>query len=300
MLSGISVVCFASSYGVAVLLEFSRFFVRTGVRNAVMVAFAAAGLFAHTVYLIFLLRQRWELGMPAATWYSGCLILAWALAATYLLTVFGRQKPTSGLLLLPTSLALIAAAHLFPQATGSVRFWALVHGMSLAVGTALVVVGFLAGVMYLVQSYRMKRKLPPRSSFWLPSLEWLQWLNERALYWSIGLVGLGLITGILLNLIRGGREAPIPWSDPVVIASLAWLAWLVSIAIFNALYRPARHGRKVAYETVTGFLFLSVVLGLIRSQPDGHGAERAADTAASVLHRADADPRLPPAEIESP
>ncbi len=218
------------------------------------------------------------------------MILAWALAATYLLTVLSRQKPTCGLLLLPTSLALIAAANLFPQATESVRFWALVHGLSLALGTGLVVVGFLAGVMYLVQSYRLKRKLPPRSSFWLPSLEWLQWLNERSLYWSMALVGLGLITGILLNLIRGGGEAPIPWSDPVVITSFAWLAWLVSIAVFNTVYRPARHGRKVAYETVASFLFLSVVLGIIRLQQVGHGTERNGPNAASVLSSSATNP----------
>mgnify|MGYP000364410308 CR=1 FL=1 len=71
MLSGISVVCFASSYGVAMLLEITRFFVRTGIRNVVMIGFAAAGLFAHSVFLSFLLRDRWQEGLPLATWYAG-------------------------------------------------------------------------------------------------------------------------------------------------------------------------------------------------------------------------------------
>ena len=65
----------------------------------------------------------------------------------------------------------------------------------------------------------------------------------------------------------------IPWSDPVVLASLAWLTWLTSICIFNAVYRPARHGRKIAYETVVSFLFLSLVLGIILLKPSGHGTE---------------------------
>ena len=287
MLSRISVVCFASSYGVATLLELTRFFVRTTIRNAVMIGFAAAGLFAHSVFLGFLVRERWQLGLPLVTWYSGCLILAWALAATYLLTVLSHRRSTAGLLLLPTSLALIAVAHLFPRASGAVRLWSVVHGLSLAVGTALVVIGFLAGVMYLIQSYRLKQKLPPRSPFWLPSLEWLQKLNERALYSSIALLGLGIITGILLNLIRAGKEAVIPWSDPVVLASLVWLAWLISIAVFNAVYRPARHGRKVAYETVVSFLFLSLVLAIILLTPSAHGSDARLD-AAAVFQR----PRL--------
>jgi ABC-type uncharacterized transport system permease subunit len=290
VLSGISVVCFASSYGVAMLLELTRFFIRTGIRNAVMIGFAAAGLFAHSVFLGFLVRGRWQQGLPLTTWYTGCLSLAWAMVAVYLLTVLSHQRSTAGLLLLPTSLALIAASHLFPQASGSVRLWSVVHGLSLAVGTALVVVGFLAGVMYLIQSYRLKNKLPPRSAFWLPSLEWLQRLNERALYSSIALLGVGIITGILLNLIRSGSQAVIPWSDPVVLASLVWLAWLTSIAVFNAVYRPARHGRKVAYETVVSFLFLSLVLGIILLTPSAHGSAAGLGAAAVPQRRPPSQP----------
>ena len=37
--------------------------------------FAAAGLFAHSVFLSFLLRDRWQEGLPLATWYAGCLTL---------------------------------------------------------------------------------------------------------------------------------------------------------------------------------------------------------------------------------
>ncbi len=290
MLSGISVVCFAASYGVTVLLELTRFFVRAQIRNAVMIGFAAAGVFAHSVYLTVLVRQHWAAGQPIGTWYIGCLVLAWVLAVAYLLTVAGHRQPTAGLLLLPTSLALIAAAHLFPQSSGALRVWILIHGLSLAIGTALVVVGFLAGLMYLIQSYRLKHKLPPWSSIWLPSLEWLQKLNERALYSSIALAGLGLGIGVLLNLIRAGSETVIPWSDPVILASLAWLTWLAAIGIFNAFYRPARHGRKIAYETVVSFFFLSLVLAIILLRPAGHGSVPRLDAAA---HRATHAPPVP-------
>ena len=58
-----------------------------------------------------------------------------------------------------------------------------------------------------------------------------------------------------------------------MLASLAWLAWLVSIGIFNAVYRPARHGRKIAYETVVSFLFLSLVLAIILLTPSAHGSD---------------------------
>ena len=48
MLSNISLTCFAASYFVTLGLEISRLFFRIPVRWIVMIAFAAAGLFAHT------------------------------------------------------------------------------------------------------------------------------------------------------------------------------------------------------------------------------------------------------------
>ena len=51
--SRISVVCFAASYAVALACEASRLLFRSGVRGAVMVGFAAAGLVAHTAFLLW-------------------------------------------------------------------------------------------------------------------------------------------------------------------------------------------------------------------------------------------------------
>ena len=53
MLSGVSTICFAASYAVALALEISRLLFRSGVRGAVMLGFAAAGLVAHTAFLYY-------------------------------------------------------------------------------------------------------------------------------------------------------------------------------------------------------------------------------------------------------
>ena len=50
-ISGISITCFASSYFVAWLLELSRLFFRSGVRGAIMLAFAAAGFVAPALFV---------------------------------------------------------------------------------------------------------------------------------------------------------------------------------------------------------------------------------------------------------
>ena len=51
-LQNISITCFAASYAVVFVLEVSRVFFDVSFRKYVRVGFAAAGLFAHTVFLV--------------------------------------------------------------------------------------------------------------------------------------------------------------------------------------------------------------------------------------------------------
>jgi hypothetical protein len=135
----------------------------------------------------------------------------------------------------------------------------MVHGVALLFGAVMVMLGFVAGVMYLVQSYRLKRKLPSRQGFRLPSLEWLQRVNKQSLYYSAFFIAIGWAAGILLNLIKGS----FPWTDLVVVTSSVLLLWLAAALLFEYFYKPAGQGRKVAYMTVASFIFLGLVLGFV-------------------------------------
>ncbi len=99
MLSRITITCFAASYGVTLVLEVSRLFFRVRVRWLIMIAFAAAGLFAHTAYLWE--QARSEFGQPMLTplssWYDWCLLGAWVLAAAYLGLAIRRPQNTVGI-----------------------------------------------------------------------------------------------------------------------------------------------------------------------------------------------------------
>ena len=55
----------------------------------------------------------------------------------------------------------------------------MVHGMAILLGTAAVVVGFVAGLLYMLQSYRLKNKIIVTSGLRLPSLEKLQRISEK-------------------------------------------------------------------------------------------------------------------------
>jgi hypothetical protein len=156
------------------------------------------------------------------------------------------------------------------------RAWGAVHGIFLLVGTVAVMVGCVAGLMYLVQARRLKHKLPPSEGFRMPSLERLAKINSRSIILSALLVGIGFLAGTILNITNRGQSGELPWSDPVIWSSGLMLAWLAAAAVFNATYRPARRGQKVAYLTIANFLFLAIALAVLllvntehRARPDG-------------------------------
>jgi len=235
---------------------------------------AGAGLLAHSMYLW---AQAGRDGAPLSSWYHWCLLAAWVLAVFYLVMLVRRPASSIGIFVLPLVLGLIGMAYLVrdaaPYPLSEARsYWSTIHGAALLMGTVSVVIGFAAGLMFLVQSYRLKHKLPPSRGFHLPSLEWLQRINERSVLLSAFLLLVGLISGIVLNLIkhRARAEAAVPWTDPVVVTSGVLFAWLVAATIFNYAYRPARMGRKVAYLTLANFVFLLLALSMVLFGPSEH------------------------------
>jgi len=277
VLSNITTLCFAGSYTVALALEASRLLFKSGVRGAVMIGFAAAGLFAHTVYLVSQATQ--STGPPLSSATDWCLMAAWVLAAAYLFLTLSHRREVIGLFLLPWVLGLIAAAQFAdPQplaADSAQRMWGLLHGSFLLAGTVAVLVGFVSGSMYLVQAYRLKQKVLPSEGLRLPNLEWLDRVNTRAIQLSTLLMGLGFVSGLVLGMVRerAGGVAVSLWKDPLVLSLAGMLVWLLAASAFTVIYRPARQGRKVAYLTLASVVFLLVMLGTLLFQDTVHKTE---------------------------
>jgi ABC-type transport system involved in cytochrome c biogenesis permease subunit len=270
MLSGINIVCFTASYGVALALEVSRLFFRSNIRGIFRLGFASAGLFAQTVYLG--MRASEADASPLSTAYDWYLLAAWALAAVYVyLSVYYRETAI-GLFMLPLVLGLIAAAQFadktpFAPERAS-RVWGDIHGSFLLLGTVAVLFGFVVGAMYLVQSYRLRHKLLPKEGFRLPSLEWLERHGGWALHASVFLMLVGFGSGVALEW-RQHRQVTL--DDPVVLSSTLMIAWLLAALVLNLVYRPARAGHKVAYLTVATFAFVAITLTVILIHGSQHG-----------------------------
>src|SRR5262249_53737070 len=186
------------------------------------------------------------------TAFESLIVLSWIFALVGLYLMARAPKPIAvGMFVLPMVLALVVAGWLAPrhadwdQWGSSTAFWGTVHGVFLLAGAVSTCVAFAAGLMYLVQSNRLKQKRPPQFGFALPSLEQSERLNRGAITVAFPLLTFGLLIGVLLSLAGRGATAgtPLSWTDPKVVS--AFLMWLVFAVLLHARYRPALRGRSV-------------------------------------------------------
>ncbi|TWT89076.1 Cytochrome C assembly protein [Pseudobythopirellula maris] len=300
-LSHTTVFCIAASYSVALALEAVGLKWRPAWRRFAVLGLTLAGLFAHVMVLS--LRARGLQDSPGGLLASPadwCLLAAFGLAVGYLATLLKRPGWATGLFLLPMVLGLVAlsqgvSSEAFAPAAmappGVERLVAKAHGWMLLAATVTVSVGFLAGLMYLVQNRRLKQKVPASPRFTLPSLEWLETTNGRALGVSTWLVAGGFVTGVALSLNHHhGDEHYSLLTDPVVLSVTAMLAWMLAAEGLRLAYPSARRGKRVAWLTFASFGFLLLTFVAVTIVGPIHGAAPIPSSEATAASEAGASP----------
>ncbi|TWU56887.1 Cytochrome C assembly protein [Rubripirellula tenax] len=284
ILREISVTCFFTSYLVVLVLELLRLAGRIPGRGLAVLVMMVVGLFTHVCYIW--LRASAIDGADAgmlATWSDWSLLMALALAIFFFVFYLLRPDTIISFFFLPVVMGLIALSfavgHLPPfTRTEAVEVWRNAHAVAMAVGSSAVLVGFLAGVMYLVQSWRLKRHRAG-SSLRLPTLETLGRLNRRCLVISTIAVAIGLLAGVVMNLNRWGH---VDWTDRGVLLSVLLLVWLLAAASVEFFYAPASRGRKAVYLTLASLGFLVLAMGGVLSTPHGQSGETPAVDSAVI------------------
>jgi ABC-type transport system involved in cytochrome c biogenesis permease subunit len=284
----LEVLCFAGTYGLALLCELARFVNRSAARWYLTVGLTALGWLVQTAYLADLGWSQHK--VPVTTVFESLLVLSWILALIGLYLMVRSPRPVAvGLFVLPLVLSLVLLAGRFASRTahwdqwqGATAFWGSVHGVFLLAGAVSTCVAFAAGLMYLVQSNRLKHKRPSRFGIALPSLEQSERLNRGAITLAFPLLTFGLLIGVILDLAARRAEAglPLSWTDPKVVS--AGLMWLVFAVLLHARFRPAMRGRSVMWLTILAFAFLVFAfVGVdVFRLPTAHGRGRGAAAAA--------------------
>jgi len=279
ILREISITCFFTSYLVVLVLELLRLGGRIPGRALLVIVMMAVGLFTHVCYLLLqasseaVAGDRSEVGLWA-TWSDWSLLLALGLAVCFFIAYLRRPDTMGSFFFLPAVMAMIgfaiAVRNLAPfTRSEAAEVWRSVHALAMMIGSGAVLIGFIAGVMYLVQSRRLKQKRAG-SSFRLPTLESLGRLNRRCLIISTSAVGLGLLAGIVMNLNRWGQ---VGWADRGVLLSLLLLLWLCGATCLEYFYEPASHGRKAVYLTLASLGFLILAMIGVLTTPHGQNPD---------------------------
>jgi ABC-type transport system involved in cytochrome c biogenesis permease subunit len=255
-LEGISRFCFGASYAVALALELAQTFWPRPALRGVALGFGAAGLFAHSLFLLW--RQP-SLALP----YGSLLFLAWVLAVFYLYGTVNHRRLAWAVFVLPVVLGLIGLTAAYPAGervnwlTGLAgdRFWGGVHGVLLLMAAVGASVGALASVMYLVQQQRLQAKVAPGQGLRLLSLERLETMNRNAINLAFPFLTLGLVVGAVLTARPGGA---FEWASLKVLGTAGlWVAFLLLLYLRYAVHLA---GRRLAVLTIATFALLVATL----------------------------------------
>ncbi len=272
-LQGITHACFGLSYLLAFGLEIVRLFWPAAGWRVAGLAFGAAGVVAHTVYLVV---NQPSPGTP----YGSLLLLAWVLALFYLYGTVHYARQAWAVFVLPVviglvglSLALIttadsAAPVSLPAWLSGERFWGAVHGTLLLGAAVGISVGFEASVMYLVQARRVRNKVNPAVVVPMLNLERLETMTRRAVNLAFPLLTAGLLVGTLL--LRHDHASAENWLSVKVLTTAAlWVVFGVLLYLRYATNIPAR---RLAVLQVAAFGLLLVALAA--SHPFVPGGDR--------------------------
>ena len=288
MLPGVTVTCFLLSYLIVLMLELSRLAVRFPGRNAILIGMLALGWIAHSLFLVNQLSGVSAGGGDSAQWLSSwfqwAILGAWGLTGAYLFLVVRNPQSGIGMFLTPPILVLIVLAMMVRDAPPfspetTIGLWRSIHGVSLLVGTMFICFGVAFGAMYLVQSRRLKSKLRPSKGFSLPTLEFLQSMNRMSLFVSVIGLGLGMISGVALNV---GEDGRIAWLSGGILFTVALFVWVLAAAIMEMTSQSSLGGRRTAYLAIANFVFLLLVLGIVLWSSHGQSKEAASSIKTAI------------------
>lgn len=185
---------------------------------------------------------------------SAASLTAWIGTVCFLLALL--RSRLSGLVVLVAPLAFVSVFYAvlrLPHAepavtgTGSVPH---AHVLLSSAGLAMLGLAGLAGLLFLVEHRRLKRRRPLAAGTELPSLEALDRLNALALAVGFPVLTLGVVTGSLWSREMSGRF----WSG-TPHETWCLLAWGVYAVLCGMRFGARLGARRCAVSAAAGFVF---------------------------------------------
>ena len=211
-----------------------------------------AGFFSHTCAIFI---STLEAGyLPLTNFQEAMSFFSWALILAFLVVEFKYHIHVLGSFILPLAFISVIPHAFFPHKTSNIsssfdNAWLGLHTTLAVLGTVFFALAFVAGIMYLIQERLLKSKHFNLIYDKLPSLDILDDLNQKAIFFGFPLLTLGILAGALwAYLVRGTF-----WSwDPKQTFSL--ITWLFYLAILHGRLNVGWRAKKGAYLAIIGFV----------------------------------------------
>jgi ABC-type transport system involved in cytochrome c biogenesis permease subunit len=227
----------------------------------VSVGVLAGGVAVHA--LSFTLLHRGGEAPPLTNTAAAVSFMAWIGTLAFLLILWRAR--VAGLVVLVAPMAFMGvffaavrmpAGGVATPASGGPLAHA--HVLLASAGLALLGLAGLAGVLFLAEHRRLKRKRHLSDALALPSLEALDRVNAFSLAVGFPLLTLGVVTGALWVQSVHGR----PWTGT---AHETWslVGWAIYAVLVAQRFGAHRGARQCAASAIVGFAFLVfAVLGV--------------------------------------
>ncbi|MCS6885630.1 MAG: cytochrome c biogenesis protein [Acidobacteriota bacterium] len=219
---------------------------------------AVAGIVFHSGAI----ATRWiEVGrFPLILQAEVLCFLGWCIAAYFIFSSILAHTHLLGYTLLLAIIPTSVAAALPSPAVTPAKFRPFedtllfpLHATMIILAYAAFIITFLAGVLYIWQEYKLKKKRP--ASLKLPGLDTCDELSYRSM--SIGFVALtlGIVSGFVWSRRHFGTYLH---GDPIEILTLT--IWLLYFFMIHYRITAGWRGRRTAIIAVVGFVFVLFIL----------------------------------------
>lgn len=245
----LSLACHA--YGFAALVYLTYMARQWGALALVGRGLVGLGLLLHGAALLSLLGAQGGMPVGAAQGFS---MLAFLLLALGLVLDVRYRKPVIGAFITPLAVAALVPGLLLqggptPLSPAMRQPLLPLHITISLVGMAAFAVAAGVGVMYLLMERQVKGKQFGLLFSRLPSLEFLDTLNNRLVV--VGFIALSITLGTGAFFITSSSQGLTWMMDAKVLATL--VAWGLFAAVAGARVLVGWRGRRVALLTMAGF-----------------------------------------------
>ncbi|NWF97756.1 MAG: c-type cytochrome biogenesis protein CcsB [Nitrospirae bacterium] len=243
-------------YFASAIVSITEIFKESKITHRIMLIFAAAGFFIHTVNIIY--RYVVAGHIPITNPHEATSFFSWCIVFIFFLLNFRYRINLLPSFILPFVLLLMLSSSILPREIKPLSpvlqsYWLGIHTVFAFLGNAAFALAFGIGIMYLVQEHYVKTKKISGLFERLPSLQSLDEINYRLITFGFPLLTFAIITGALWAQTAWGSY----WNwDPRETWSL--VTWFIYAIILHARLIAGWRGKRAAILSILGFLTILI------------------------------------------